>query len=326
MEIYSLSPQTFTGYKSIFSKKLEKALAAQRTTSQSASRLLNDFADMYDKNVCLDKKIGSGFYGTVYKIDDCYVLKRGNENLEPEFGGIEIIRKRKFTHLKHYFGEAIAKIFNNNGEDMTILRNVYSKGKTIPVGIPDGYQSTHTKDECVKYYNEIYLPKFTTLPQKSFDGIAEDFAQLNKMCTKNKSYFFDFLNPNNFVLCGKTLRILDEINVDNIKTRNCVTDMLDIFINRMDLDKNAVFNDKLVPLRKELIKKLIIAGAKHKVPMCVNTSDLSSWAKSFNELLGMKNLDVAIITNDIDNIVQHYKSPKNRIKIVKQYLEEIVGL
>lgn len=83
----------FTGYKSVFGKKLEKAMTSQKITRQSASRLLDDFADMYDKKVIPDKKIGSGFYGTVYKIDDYYVLKRGNEKLEPEFGGIEISKK-----------------------------------------------------------------------------------------------------------------------------------------------------------------------------------------------------------------------------------------
>ena len=63
MEISSSYPQTFRGYKSSFSKKLEKSLAAQRTTSQSASRLLNDFAEMYDKKVCIDKKIGYSVAG-----------------------------------------------------------------------------------------------------------------------------------------------------------------------------------------------------------------------------------------------------------------------
>ena len=326
MDIQSAYTPTFTGYKSVFGKKLEKALASPKTTRQSASRLLDDFADMYHKRVRMNNKIGSGFYGTVYKIDDNYVLKRGNERLVPEFGGIEIVRKLKFGHLKHYFGEAIAKIYNNNGEDMAILKNVYSKGKSIPVGIPDGFGNVHTKDECLEYYNKIYLPKFAKLPQRSFDGIAKDFAQLNKMCTTKRSYFFDFLNPNNFVLCGKTIRILDEINIDEVKTKNCVTDMLDVFINRMDMDKYAVFDEELISLRKELAKKIILAGARHKVPMCYDTTDLPSWAKTFYDLLGMEDINVGIITEDIDNIVSLYNKPKQRVEIVKQYLEEFVGL
>lgn len=326
MEIFSSYPQTFTGYKSTFSKKLEKSLAASRTTSQSASRLLNDFAEMYDKKVCIDKKIGSGFYGTVYKIDDCYVLKRGNERLEPEFGGIEVVRNRKFLHLKHYFGEVVAKIFNNNGEDMAILKNVYSKGKSIPAGVPDDFAKTHTKEECFKYYADVYLPKFATLPQKSFDGIAMDFAQLNKMCTKKKSYFFDFLNPNNFVLCGKTIRILDEINKYEQSTRNCITDMLDVFLNRVDLDNDAVYDEKLVGLRKKIAKKIILAGARHKVPMCYQNTDLVSWQKTFNDILDMNDLNVGEMVSDINNIVKLYDKPKVRVEAVNQYLEEIVGL
>ena len=326
MEIRNSYNTTFTGYKSAFSKKLERALSSPKTTSQSASRLLNDFADMYDKKVCLDSKIGSGFYGSVYKIDDCYVLKRGNECLEPEFGRIEVVKHPKFAKLKHYFGEAVAKIYNNTGEDMSILKNVYSKGKSIPVGIPDDFSKKHTLKECTEYYNKVYLPTFAKLPQKSFDGIAKDFALLNKMCTKRKSYFFDFLNPNNFVLCGKTLRILDEINEDSVKTKNCVTDMLEVFINRMDLDKNAAYDEELVPLRTELAKKLILAGAKHEIPMSYNSIDLATWSKTFNEVLGLEDLDVGIMTRDIDNIVRLNKSPKQRVEIVKQYLEEVVGL
>lgn len=326
MEIRSSYPQTFTGYKSSFSKKLEKAIAAPRTTRQSASRLLYDFADMYEKRVCMDNKIGSGFYGTVYKIDDSYVLKRGNEKLIPEFGGIEVVRKPQFPKLKHYFGEAVAKIYNNNGEDMSILKNVYSKGESIPVGIPDGFAKTHTKEECFEYYTKTYLPTFSQLPQRSFDGIAKDFALLNKMCTSKKSYFFDFLNPNNFVLCGKTLRILDEINTDIVRTKNCVTDMLEVFINRMDLDNAAVFDEKLLPFRKELTKKLILAGARHEVPMCNNPADLSAWSKTFNDVLGMEDLDVGQMVADIESIVGVYVKPKQRVEITKQYLEEIIGL
>lgn len=326
MEVQASYTPSFTGYKSVFSQKLEKALKTQRTSRQSAGRLLGDFTDMYGKRVRLSNKIGSGFYGTVYKIDDSYVLKRGNERLVPEFGGIEVVRKLEFRHLKHYFGEAIAKIYNNNGEDMAILRNVYSKGKSVPVGIPDGFDSTHTKDECLEYYKKNYLPKFAQLPQRSFDGIAKDFALLNKMCTPKKSYFFDFLNPNNFVLCGKTIRILDEINIDSLKTRNCVTDMLDVFINRMDLGKEAVFDEELVPLRKELTKKLILAGARHKVPMYYDKTNMNTWAKTFNDLLGMEDLDVGQMVADIDSIVGVYTKPKQRVEIVKQYLEEIIDL
>ena len=326
MEIQSSSHIAFAGYKSAFSKKLEKAFNSPRTSDKNTRRLLYDFATMYDKKICLDSKIGAGFYGSVYKIDDCYVLKRGNEILEPEFGGIELIRKRKFSHLKHYFGEAIAKIYNNIGEDMLILRNVYSKGKSIPAGVPDELCKKHTFQECIEYYNKIYLPTFAKLPQRSFDGIASDFSKLNKMSTKNKSYFFDYLNPNNFVLCGKTLRILDEINEYEKTTRNCVTDMFEVFLNRLDLDKETVFDEKLIPLRKELTKKIILAGVRHKIPMCYNQEDMISWQTTFNELIGMKKLNVRSMISDINNIVRLYPQTKTRVEIVKQYLEEFVGL
>ena len=326
MEIQTSYTPSFTGYKSVFSKKLEKALKTQRMSRQQAGRLLHDFADMYDKRVRMDKKIGSGFYGTVYKIDDNYVLKRGNENLTPEFIGFGLVRKPKFGHLKHYFGEAVAKIRNKIGEDMLILKNVYSKGKSIPVGVPVEFAQNHTKEECLKYYAENYLPKFAKLPQRSFDGIAKDFSQLNKMSTKRKFYTFDYVNPNNFVLSGKTLRILDDVNEMDTPATNCVTDMLEVFINKLDMDKETVFDEKLIPLRKELAKKLILAGARHEVPMCQSSIDLNSWAKTFNDLLGMEDLDVGVMVSDINSIVHVYDKPKIRVDVVKQYLEEFIGL
>ncbi len=328
MEIQSIHNPTFTGYKSSFSKKLEKTLSTPKMSREKADALLKNFADMYDKKVCQDSKIGAGFYGSVYKIDDCYVLKRGNEYLKPEFSRIKPIKKQKFSHLKHYFGEAVAKIYNKVGEDMFILKNVYSKGKSIAVGIPNEFAKKNTHDECIKYYSENYLPKFAKLPQRSFDGIAKDFALLNKMCTKRKSYTFDYINPNNFVLCGKTLRIIDEINETDIRTSNCVTDMLEVFLNKMDLDLEAIYDESLVPLRKELAKKLILAGARHKIPMCQSQTDLNSWGKTFNDLLRMEiSLEgMEYIVKIIDNIVEKNNNPKKRVELVKKYLEDVIGL
>lgn len=324
---YNKSPN-FTGYKSSFSKSLEKQLQKRDYTRLDEHNLLIKFSDMYDKKVKLKSKLGSGFYGTVYKIDDNYVLKRGNEKLIPEFGGIEIIKKGKFSHLKHYFGEAIAQIFNNNGEDMTIMKNVYTKGKSIPVGIPNDYCQTHTAEENLKYYNEVYLPKFAKLPQRSFDGIAKDFSLLNEMCRGRKYYTFDYINPNNFVLAGKTLRILDDINEDFRKTKNCVTDMLEVFLNKMDMDKNAEFNERLIPLRKELTKKLILAGIRHKVPMCQSKTDFVVWKYTFNDLLDMKMPESGIesMTSILDNIAQTNNNSQKRVELAKQYLEKIINL
>lgn len=326
MEIGNSYTIVFTGYKSKFSKKLEKALDKPIITRKEAKNLLKDFTDMYYKKVSQETKIGSGFYGTVYKIDDCYVLKRGNERLAPEFKGIKLIKNGKFSHLKNYFGEAIAKIYNKIGEDMFILKNVYSKGKSIPVGVPVEFAQNHTKEECLKYYAENYLPKFAKLPQRSFDNIAKDFAILNSMCKKNRSYFFDFLNPNNFVLCGKTIRILDDINQYERATRNCVTDLFEVFINKMYLDCDAVFDEKLVSLRKILAKKLILAGAKHNIPMCYKNPDLSSWNKTFGDLLNMHNLNTPKMISDINKIINANKNQKKRTELIKQYLEQVVGL
>lgn len=331
MEIYSINTPVFTGYKSAFSRKFEQAINRPTLNQDDQKNLLAEFNKMYAKRVKSENKIGSGFYGTVYKIDDSYVLKRGNERVEPDLKGIKILKNKKFSQLKHYFGEAIAKIINNYGEDMLILRNVYSKGKSIPVGIPDEFAKTHTKEECLKYYNEVYLPKFAKLPQKSFDGIAQDFAKLNKRCKSRKSYFFDYINPNNFVLCGKTIRILDDINEENyVKTSNCVTDMLDVFINRMDMDSESVFDEKLIPLRRELIKKIILAGVRHKVPMCQSDADYFSWFKALDKInvemeIDTSELMMRNITKLLDDIVKKNPSPKKRVEIAKKYLDDILG-
>ena len=94
----------------------------------------------------------------------------------------------------------------------------------------------------------------------------------------------------------------------------------------MYLDCDAVFDEKLVSLRKILAKKLILAGAKHNIPMCYKNPDLSSWNKTFGDLLNMHNLNTPKMISDINKIINANKNQKKRTELIKQYLEQVVGL
>ncbi len=118
-----------------------------------------------------NKIVGQGFHGVVYKIDDRYVLKVSHKD-KPYADMLDKIKELKFSDLKTYYGEPVAKFY-----DVQILKNVSSKGLHIPAGIPQKDIGLKTEKECSEYYEKIYLPLFSSLPQKSFDAVKEQPVQ-----------------------------------------------------------------------------------------------------------------------------------------------------
>ncbi|MBQ8460655.1 hypothetical protein IJ541_11235 [bacterium] len=318
----------FTGYRSVLSKKLDKTIQSRKCSKTAREEIINDLTKFIRKKARTKRILGEGFFNSVYKIDDKYALKRSSEAIFTRISDFKINRNLKFKNLKHYFGEFIANIYDAGGDELKILRNVYSKGRATPVGIPRTYAKTHTYPEGLKYYYENCLPILANLPQRSFDGIAKDCAQLNKMCTRRTSYTFYYCNPNNFVLTGKTLRILDDIDVEHSNKRNSVANLLKVFINQIDLDYFAVYNPEQLPLRKLLAKKIILAGVRHELPMYSCMNDLDEWNYLLQHLLEIRISDELIKnTADIfDTIIKENKNPQKRVQIAKIFLENNLGL
>lgn len=309
--------QNFTGYKSVFSKRLERVVAegkAGQTDQLFLSDWLKKFT-IFKMRAC--RRIGEGFHGEVYKIDDKYVLKI-HKNYIPYSGGMmDDLPRQKFSSLKTYYGEPVAS-FN----DIKILNNVSSNGKHIQAGIPEQYSRRMTDAQCSKYLENVYLPIFSDVPQRSFDAIAKDCDTLNKMGTKDVSYSFDYINPNNFVLVGKTLRITDVISKGSLENPNTVSDLLYVFIQKSGLDTYADYSKKAQPFRRELFKKIVLAGMRHNLPLGDTPYGRKVWQITANDLCKFEEYHLTIL-DTLAKLQKEVPDTKLRLKKTEEYLDKI---
>lgn len=241
--------------------KLEKPSKVQTRTM--FNKLL-DFVANRDKS---EKRIiGSGCNGTVYKIDDKYVLKApwlGCDKIYPK-----LLQSERFEELKTYFGSALLDFSGG----LQVLRNVSSNGKHYPVGIPVNDFFMGSMDDIYAHWNKNCLERYADLPQKSFDALARDFATLNAMRTSKNSYTFDMVNPNNVVIVGKnTLRIVDVISSHLSCRHNSITWLMAPFLDEMCFLEKAPRTPENAETRLRLIKKLIMAGERYELPYLSRT-------------------------------------------------------
>lgn len=309
-------PQQFTGYKSVFSRKLESVVARGKADEPEKTFLTDWMKKFVDIKLRAKRRIGEGFHGEVYKIDDKYVLKI-HKHYRPQADIMDDIPKLKFSSLKTYYGEPVASFL-----DIKILKNVSSNGKHIQAGIPEKYSRTMTDEQCNKYLENVYLPIFSEVPQKSFDAIAKDCDTLNKMGREYVTYAFDYLNPNNFVLVGKTLRITDVICKESTQNPNTVSDLLYVFIQKSGLDTYAEYSKKAEPLRRELLKKIVLAGMRHNLPLGDNPYGRKVWQVVSSDLCKSKEYHLTIIDN-LKKLQEEIPDTKLRLKKTEEYLDEI---
>ncbi len=307
-EIHSYpSNISFQGYKSKFSKTLETVLQ-QGFMDDAQKNYMTHYMDTFVREkVRPNNKIGEGFYNSIYRLDDSYVVKVPKHRMDKPIGEVQIL-KRLFEGLKTYFGEELIKF-----GDIRILKNVSSNKKQMPLGLTNQYSRTHTPEECETYYNNVILPTFSSLPQRSFDKIAKDFARLNDMADGKFAYRFDFQNPNNIVLVGKTLRLTDSIErTAAYKMRNTIEDMLDAFIVRKDLTLDNYPDASLFKMREILAKKIITAGMRYNLPLCVSSDTNTIFRIALNNLCGMRGDACELI--DALKEISLYSNPNERVK------------
>lgn len=309
-------PIQFQGYKSVFSRKLESVIAEGKKECKGQSFLTDWLKKFVAKKMRADRKIGEGFHGEVYKIDDKYVLKI-HKHHRPYADIMDNIPKQKFASLKTYYGEPVATF-----SDIKILKNVSSNGKHIQAGIPEKFSRTMTEEQCKKYLENVYLPIFSEVPQKSFDAIAKDCDTLNKMGSEYVTYEFDYLNPNNFVLVGKTIRITDVISKGSTENPNTVSDLLYVFIQKSGLDTYVEYSKKAEPFRRELLKKIVLAGMKHNLPLGDNPYGRKVWQVVSTDLCKSEEYHLTII-DKLAKLQKEIPDTKLRLKKTEEYLDEI---
>lgn len=305
MNITNFTP-SFCGYKSEFSKKLEDYIASPINEKISETNLIGSFQDVLNRGMNIENEKGRGFHGIVYGIDDYYVFKVDKAN-GANIGNVKIEKNDLIENLKTYFGAIIAKIGN-----IEIIKNAFKTDDVLVAGIP------HTKVEPENfrdYYNNIYLKRFAVVPQNAYDKIAGDFKELNKAGKE-----FDTINPNNFVLDGNTIKIIDDITDAEGPSANNLAKLFRVFTNSYDANTIAEFDYSALGRRKELFKKLILASERAELPFGWSNKDRNELNLAM-ELCGY-NEDFGEIQRTLMDYRRRYPDIETRLQKVAEYLEE----
>lgn len=79
---------------------------------------------------------------------------------------------------------------------------------------------------------------------------------------------FDVINPNNFLISSseKSIKIVDELLPAIRAGRNTLHSMLMVFLGKYNVHQNAIFDKNLVPERREIMKKCLLACEKERIP------------------------------------------------------------
>ena len=310
----------FKGYTTLFSKELDKVLKNGRPQWKQEQKLVNLLNEVMGRKIKSANLIGEGHYGRVYKLDSKYVLKVLDK--EQIFSGMLTgLSRGKFKNLKTYYGEHIAEF-----EDVYVLKNLSPHSLHMPVGVPQKFSKVYSQKDCENYYAKVYLPLFAKIPQKSYNAIAKDCKELNKM--SNGEYFlnFDYCNPNNFVLYGKSLRITDDIYNTSLENPNTAADLLEVFLDKMSRTETAPNLDDQNALyyRREILKKLVIAANNCKLPLGDNISCCEGeWKYILNKICKIKSLHF----NVLENLKAMQAEIPDRIRCVnatKKYMDAII--
>ena len=311
-QIQQIQPNFEGYYRSKLGRCVDEFVQTKEPSLELQKELMTKVRDFIEKNT--NKKIiGKGHHGVVFRIDDKYVLKM---DLMGKYH--QLIEPRKpvskgFEKLKSYYGGAVVS-FNRYCK---ILKNVSCDNEFTEAGLPSKFVKEHLTFNQSEYWNKEYLPKFSNLPQKSFNSLAKDFARLNMISDKNKFFAFDFVNPNNIVLVGKnTLRIVDSVNYSHAKA-NTVAGLLNLLVNEMAVGYKAPRTNETLELRCELIKKIFMAGEKYNLPLISMGSDREAFYYVCREFG-----DFNKILKDIVSIRKNNPNKDARIQKVREYLDE----
>lgn len=303
-----------------FSNLLDEALINPLKCSPSA---LEDMSNLF-KNIFAyvlkspEHLINIGRNNNVYLINDRYVL-RSHYRFNDEYydynniDDFKLISNNSVTdNLKTYFG---AKKAQCAGRGISILRNADPDKTAIPLGCPYERRSFfyERKDNENKYKESIN--KLSEVPQESFDEVAEDIKNLEGMSPQQ---YFDYENPNNFLLVHNKIKIVDDLESEKDLGQNNLFSMLKALLVNKRPNFPAIYDDNLVPYRQSIFKKSIISGEKYNLSLDGFESDIVNAALHISGY----NRKEALMTK-LQEFRKEIPEMGKRLIAVRQYLESI---
>ena len=276
---------SFYGYKSAVGKKFDVIIKKGSASESESDYIINALNKILKKRIAANETVGEGCTGVVYKIDNKYVLKAplGSDSI-PE-NSLNVVNQN-FQQLKRYYGEPVIKI-----GDFSVLKNASKSKEQITAGVAkSSAKSLQNPMSDVEYYNSVIMPKIARAPQRSYDNLAKDIATLNSLAKpeQNIFYHYDYNNPNNIILNGKTFNMIDEMNVSQIPTQNTLSDLINIFLKQMKVNSPAVPSVKIQGLRQTIAQKIIKAGMKNDLPLANREKADGGWTFVFKYLCRAK--------------------------------------
>lgn len=281
-------------YKSKFSKQLENAIK----TNTCDQKLVDEFSKVFQQKKNSKYKIGAGRNGEVFRIDDYYVFKTYFNN-QPKVGEVKISQPSIFQNLKTYYGGIVAKFGN-----IDIIKNVSNDAKKMLEMASSKHNGEGAYQHC--------LDEFSKLPQSAIDNLAQDFKKLNEIHNSSLNYQFDTNNPNNFIKVGKSIRIVDDIDWVPCKNPNDFLNFIHPFIQQGG-DAN---------LKKQLLKKCILASEKHELPMDNAFKFLKSKLDDIFKSVGIKE-NFEDFYQKMTTLRKNYPNQSERMKLANEYINSL---
>jgi len=253
----------FSDLMDVFNKNPKKM------TSELALKMEDLFSKVLESNHNEAFFIGGGTFGDVYRINDKYVFKTV-KNIEVEKKGFTLAEEKIGKGLNQWFGGIKAQIGN-----ISILENADPKGTAVVGGVP---MFVMGKEKIEQHYFNVFFPRAVSMPQKAFDKLAMDFKKLNSAppASEGRYYSFDIRNLNNFLLLeSDEIRTVDELRPIGDENPNNLISMLKVFLTRYRNNSPITFDEKVVPQRKNILKKCILANEKAELPIAFSSAEQS---------------------------------------------------
>lgn len=293
---------SFYGYKTKFSKDLERFIAKKRPSESDSFELKNKMSELVEKRVNDKYFVGEGKSNKVYRIDDYYIM-RFNKYSKPYVSKPIKEKASEDIGLKAYFGDVLVRFGN-----IKIIKNAMAgKKDTVEAGMPFNLLKSNNmklKNTAIKRS----VSEFVTLPQSAYDKVASDFNTLNK---NSKGYHrkFDCYNPNNFIKVGKQIRIVDDIE-DGLEAHD-TADMLNVFIREYDTE---ITDKETINQRKQIFSKCILASVKN------NLEIKPCRIEKYIAKLGLKT-DAKTFASNVEAI--NKQPEKTKYNALKEYLNNL---